>query len=67
MAPRLVDLGGDHGEVAAILPEEIDESVDVRACPVGNILLFGFEDGFVFLFEFVLEGDLIDEGRESGD
>lgn len=61
-----VHLRSDHGKVAAVLPKEFDKGVDVWSGPVGNVLLFELVDGFVFVFEFVLEGDFVDESGESG-
>lgn len=67
LVPGFVELGGDHGEVAAVLPEEVDEGRDVGPGPVGDVLLLGLGDGSVLVLEFVLEGDFVDEGGESGD
>ena len=63
----LVQVGGYHGEVAAVFAEQLHQSPDLLFGPVGNVLL-GLEYGFVFVpVEFVLEGEFVDEGGEGAD
>lgn len=69
MVPSLVHFGGDHGEVASVKFEQVDEGIDLALAPVGRRrFLRRILHDFLLLFpNLVLKGDLVNEGPEGGD
>ena len=67
MVSGLAHLGGNHGKVAAIFPQKLDEMINLLLGPVSHIFLGSFDDFLLFFVDFVVEGDFVDEGGESAD
>ena len=69
MVPGLVHLGGDHGEVASVELEQVNEGVDLALAPVGRCRLLGRVLHYLLLLfpNLVLKGYLVNEGPEGRD